>query len=129
MENNNSAVYEILDVSGINEYISEFMANIFLNIFSFILIALLITILFKVLFVMLDIIAKLPVIHGINSFAGIIVGAAEGIVLLWVVFVVAVFFVNGQKLDAFYTSLESSVIAMPLFKHNIILKTILRIIA
>jgi len=129
MENNNSAVYEILDVSGINEYISEFMANIFLNIFSFIFIALLITILFKILFVMLDVISKLPVIHGINSFAGIVVGAMEGVVLLWVVFVVTVFFVSGQKLDVFYTSLESSVIAMPLFKYNIILKTILRIIA
>ena len=128
-ENNNTVIYEILDVSEVNEYIAEFIANIFLNIFSFIVIALIIVALFKMVFVMLDIISKLPVIHGINSFAGMAVGAVEGVFVLWVAFVIAVFFINGQKLNAFYSSLENSAIAMPLFNLNIILKMILRIIA
>ena len=129
ISNNNPVVYGILDATGINEYISGYVANMILNILSMIVVAVGLIVIFKLVLILLDVVTKLPVIHGINSVGGLIVGLLEGVLIVWVVFVVAVLFVSGDSLTWFYESLENSKIALALFNGNILLKMILRIIA
>ncbi len=129
IENNNTVVYNILDASGLREYIAGYIANVFLNIVSMIIVAVLIFIIIKVIFVMLDIVTKLPIIHGANSMAGLGIGVLQGILIVWIVFTVAVLFVSGDKLTWFYENLETSRLGMLLFKTDILLKMILRIFA
>ena len=100
-----------------------------LNILSMIVVAVGLILIFKLVLILLDVVTKLPVIHGINSVGGLIVGLLEGVLIVWVVFVVAVLFVSGDSLTWFYESLENSKIALALFNGNILLKMILRIIA
>ncbi len=129
ISNNNPVVYSVLNASGINDYISGFIANMILNILSMIAVAVGLIVIFKLVLVLLDVVTKLPVIHGINSAGGLIIGLFEGVLIVWIVFVVAVLFVSGDKLEWFYDSLENSKIALALFNSNILLKMILRIIA
>jgi len=49
---------------------------------SFIILFILVMILLRVLINMLDIVTKLPVIHELNAFGGILAGAAKGVVLV-----------------------------------------------
>ena len=72
---------------------------------------------------------KLPLIHGANSIGGLAVGFMQGILVIWIVFVVAVLFVSGDRLAWFYSSLGESKIALTVFNSNILLKMILRIFA
>ena len=129
ISNNNPVVYGILDATGINDYISGYVASMILNILSMIVVAVGLIIIFKLVLVLLDVVTKLPVIHGINSAGGLIVGLLEGVLIVWVIFVVAVLFVSGDKLTWFYDALENSKIALALFNSNVLLKMILRIIA
>ena len=129
IENNNTVVYNILDASGLKEYIAGYIANIFINIVSMLIVAVIIFIIIKVIFLMLDIITKLPIIHGANSMAGLGIGILHGILIVWIVFTVAVLFVSGDKLVWFYESLEKSRLGMFLFKNDILLKMILKIFA
>ena len=127
--NNNPVVYNILDATGINDYIAGYVANMILNIVSMIVVAIGLIVIFKLILVFLDVVTKLPVLHGMNSIGGLIVGLLEGILIVWVIFVVAVLFVSGDKLTWFYDAIENSKIALALFNSNLLLKMILRIIA
>ncbi len=42
----------------------------------------------KLVFKSLKLLTNVPVIHGINSFLGMILGIAEGVVIVWVLFIV-----------------------------------------
>ncbi len=124
-ENNNAVVYDMLGVSKIEEYVGGYVANIFLNIISMIVVAVFIAILIKLVFVMLDIATRLPVVHEANSFGGLVAGAVEGVLIIWVIFLIAVLFVS--KDNWFYISLYNSKVAILLFENNILLKFILKI--
>ena len=120
--NNNPVVYNILDATGINDYIAGYVANMILNIVSMIVVAIGLIVIFKLILVFLDVVTKLPVLHGMNSIGGLIVGLLEGILIVWVIFVVAVLFVSGDKLTWFYDAIENSKIALALFNSNLLLK-------
>ena len=42
----------------------------------------------RMIFSSLKIITKIPIIHGLNSFVGMIVGMAEGVLVVWSLFIV-----------------------------------------
>lgn len=86
IENNNSEVYEMLGVQAFTEYIGKYLANKILNSIVFILLFLAIYILIRIIMKWLDIIARLPVLSGINKLAGAVLGGAEGLVFLWIAF-------------------------------------------
>ena len=67
LENNNSEIYKILGVDQFAEYVSMVVR-------------------------WLDLIARLPILYGLNHIAGALLGFAQGLVLLWVAgFVLSLF--------------------------------------
>lgn len=83
LENNNSEIYHMLGVNQFTEYISAYLADMLIS-------AVVSAVLFMIVFILvhlavrwLDIIARLPIIHGLNHMAGAAVGFAYGFLLLW----------------------------------------------
>ena len=70
IENNNNQIYEALGVSQFNQYVASYMACLVLNSVSFLIVFLLAFIILKVIEAGLDLISKLPVLHGINVLGG-----------------------------------------------------------
>ena len=129
LENNNPVVYDILNVTGVGEYVSGYIANIFMNIIAMAVVFIGVMILFKLIFLMLDIITKLPIIHSFNSAGGFIFGLCQGILAVWILFVIAVLFLGTDASGSFYTALQDSTIAKTVFNNNILLIMILKIFA
>lgn len=69
-------------------YICELLTDIILNALGFFATFLVAAAGMAVLCFVLDIISKLPGIHQINTLAGVALGALEGLVILWIVFIV-----------------------------------------
>lgn len=84
LENNNSEIYHMLGVNQFAEYISTYLADMLISAvvsaFMFIAVFILIHLLVK----WLDIISRLPILHGLNHIAGAVMGLAYGLLLLWV---------------------------------------------
>lgn len=84
------------DVSGfatnqmesLEDYICELLAGVVINAIGFIVTFLIAAAGMALLCFLLDVISKLPVLHQINTIAGIAVGALEGLVILWILFIV-----------------------------------------
>ena len=88
LENNQSGVYELLGVHSFLEYVAGYLARMLTNGISFLLSYFLATLLIRMIVFGLDIMAKLPVLRGLNRFAGIFVGGFRGLLFLWVAFLI-----------------------------------------
>ncbi|WP_373722486.1 CvpA family protein [Bacteroides heparinolyticus] len=85
-ENNRSAIYELLGVEDFKEYVSKYISNVVLNIIVFVITCVLVWIILHILMEVLDVFAKIPVIHGLNQIAGAVLGLANGLMILWIIF-------------------------------------------
>lgn len=85
-DNNNEEMYEALKVNTFYEYIAKYLAMVVSNSAAFLITYLLAFILLKVIMLLVDMITELPIIHGINKAGGILLGGLEGVLLVWLLF-------------------------------------------
>lgn len=127
LENNNPVIYELLDVNTLKEYIAGYLANICINILSAVLAFVLIYIGVKLVLNALHLVSKLPVLNFINHAAGLAVGSAKGLLLVWLACIILTFLQCNAKFSALFMALEKSLLAGFLYEHNILLQMILTI--
>lgn len=120
LENNNSEIYKILGVSQFPEYVSTYLADMLINAIASIILFIAVFALIHLAVRWLDLIARLPILYGLNHIAGALLGLAQGLVFLWVAgFVLGLF-----SATPFGKMLEAQVYASPwltfLYRYNLI---------
>ena len=88
IENNNTQIYEALGVYDFNAYVAAYMACLVINAVSFLVVFLTAYIIIKMIEGALNLISKLPVLHGINKMGGLICGLVHGLIIVWLLGVV-----------------------------------------
>lgn len=124
IENNNNQIYEALGVSQFNQYVAYYMACLVLNAVSFLIVFLLAFILLKVIEAGLDLISKLPVLHGINVLGGVVCGMIHGMIILWILCIAITVFAwtgPGQWISA---QINSNPLLSFLYSHNFLLSAL-----
>ncbi|MBE6008301.1 MAG: hypothetical protein E7235_03775 [Lachnospiraceae bacterium] len=129
INNNNSVVYDILDVNGIEDYIAGYIANISVNIISMILAFIVIFIVIRLIIKALDIVSDLPVLSFFNKSCGFAVGIIKGTVTVWLIGIVLTFFYYNEAFANFFEMLGSSTLALFMYENNYLLFMILKIFA
>ena len=84
LENNNNEIYHILGVDAFLDYLGAYLANMVLNLIGSILLFLIVFLAIRLLVKWLDLVAKLPILSGINQIAGAVLGGLQGLLVLWV---------------------------------------------
>lgn len=110
--------------------IADRFANIIMELGIFIVSFLIILILVKLVFAALNLISFLPVIHGVNKLAGMILGAAEGLCVVWIFFMVLTVF-GGSALDSnlyveIFKDIHCNQFLELLYNKNIIMNLLLK---
>lgn len=124
IENNNKEVYQLLSASGFSDYIGSFLAKMAVNAAAFVVTLLLVLSFLWMSVFTLDIIANLPVIHGVNKIAGIFIGFLQGLVVVWIGFLVLTIFSNTDwGRSAFILINKNSLLAF-LYNNNYLLTVI-----
>lgn len=120
--NNNTAMYELLGVKTIQEYISIYIANMIIS-----LIAILITwFLLKIVLVVVlralgSIIEHLPVISSFNRGGGLIFGLVKGVLTLSVIGLIIPVFITLPAFQDISQSIETSILTKWMYDNNFIL--------
>ena len=83
-ENNNKKVYELMDTSKFEDYISGYITCMILNALAFVILFVITLVLVRVLANVLDIISRLPVLHTLNKVGGLALGLLHGFIVLWI---------------------------------------------
>lgn len=115
---------DLLEGIGAYEYIGDFVANIVIYGISFIVSFIIITIIFRVTILSLDFITKIPVINGVNKLAGVLVGATQGVIIIWIGFLI-IFLCSSTSLGKILTEqINQSIMLNFFYNNNLILQLI-----
>ena len=127
LENNNPVIYQLLDVEKLQDYIAGYLANTCINILSVIFAFLLIYIGVTVVLNALHLFSKLPVLSFFNHFMGFLVGAAKGLLFVWLGMAVMTFFQCRADLGNVFAAMEATFVTKILYENNILQELILTI--
>jgi len=97
--NNTPAMFELLRVSTMEEYITGFFANMAINAMSIIMVFVLTLIVLNIVSYGLNLFDKIPVIRTLNRIGGLIFGLVFGVLLVWIGVFVAAFFIVSIDIE------------------------------
>lgn len=112
-------------LDSLESYICGLLTNIILNALGFFITFLVAAVGVAVLCFVLDIISKLPVLHQINTLAGVALGALEGLVILWIVFIVITMLGSTDFGQSCMGMISQSKILSFLYDSNVLSKILL----
>ncbi len=132
VENNTDKIYEILGVDAFAEYIGSYLANMILNLVGYVVLFVVVYILIRLIMRGLNVMARLPILSGINQLAGAALGGVEGLFYLWLASLLVTACISMPWARAVIDQIESSTWLSFLYQYNLlsrlatgILKTIL----
>ena len=125
LENNNSVIYDLVNADSLVDYIAGFMANMIINLVLVWLLFAIFLILLKIILSGIELIAKLPVINGVNRIGGAIAGVVLSTIIIWICFAVVYIFIAEPAIYNLYGYIESSTLASTLYNNNVLLDLIL----
>ena len=121
IEGSDMELLDALRVLGMENAVSGYLADEILRWAAFLIALLLAGVLIRGIVFSLGIVSHLPILHGLNKTAGLLLGFAEGVVLVWIFFVVitvcASTSVGGQLLKI---TAQSSILSW-LYRNNLLL--------
>lgn len=126
-ENNTAEVYRYLAVDTFTDYVTEYLAMMAVNGVSFLVSFLLATILIRMLTWALDLIARLPVIKGVNKIAGGALGVVKAVIFIWVAFLVLTVLCNTEIGKTGLEMIEKDQILSFLYEQNIFMRIFMNI--
>lgn len=128
IKNNTPESYKNIMAKSFSDYINRYIAVLILNAVSFFVIFILIRIILWIITVLLNLISRLPVINEINKTVGLAFGLLQGIILIWIGFIVLTAFSGTAIGQEFYECINGSMLLSALYNNNILMQLIMNII-
>ncbi len=118
LENNNNEIYQILGVDQFADYIGSYLSDLIVRTVGFVILFIVVYVVIRVIMGWLDLIARLPVLSGMNKVAGAVLGGVQGLIFLWIFcLVVTAFSGTSWGLDLM-TQIEASPWLLFLYNNN-----------
>jgi len=121
LDNNNSEMYSLLDVSGVYDYIAKSVAVVILNAVVFLALVFFCRLFFFVLSRKMSDFTKLPIVRSIDKIGGGCLGALKGLIYIWVFFLILSICSTLEWSQALIVQINDSAILKLLYDNNILL--------
>lgn len=125
---NNGDSYQGMDITGFSDYLSGYMAGLILNIVTFVVTLVVVHLILRMTILTLDNLSKLPVLHSINQTLGMVLGIGQGLLVVWVAFLVITAFGNTEAGQRLMEMIHESPILECLYNMNIFLEYLLEMV-
>ena len=126
LENNTAETYISLQAANFEEYVCRQITNVIINAIAFVIALLLAIIALAILCGALNLLAKLPILKQMNAAAGLAAGAAEGVLLVWILFVILTMFAGTEFGSNAMSMIAENPLLDFLYKNNLVSKFIAR---
>lgn len=120
LENNNGEVYDLLGVGIFRDYVSSYLTGIIIRAAVSVILFLGVFILLHVAVAWLDLIARLPILSGLNQIAGAVLGGVEALFFIWVFFLLLTALSGTEIGVRAMEQLNASVWLSWLYRHNLL---------
>lgn len=106
--------------------ISTKITKIIFDVLVFVITFIIASLLVKIIATALNIVAMLPVIHGANRLLGLGIGLLEGLLVVWIFFIVITMMGNSDFAVNMYKQINESPILTGLYNNNIIMNILFK---
>lgn len=118
----------VLEQSGIYQEIGNYVAGIIINMIACVLTFIIVLLILRILVNVLDLVAKLPVLSAMNRLGGVVAGAAEGILIVWLIFFVITLCKSSEMCQGLLNDINQSAFLKLIYENNLIEYILLRVI-
>lgn len=122
LENSSQETYSYLAARSFAEYIAGYLATVAINGISFLLSFVLVTVLIRMLTYALNLIARLPILNGINRIAGALLGGSKAVLFIWIAMLILTIFCETSAGKAVFKMIEHDNMLRTLYENNILAK-------
>lgn len=119
IENNNNEVYRLLGADVFMDYIGKYLTNMALNVVCSIVLFFVVYIGIRLLMSWLDLLARLPILSGMNQIAGAILGGMQGLLVIWALCMIVMACSATDWGTVVVAQIEESPWLLFLYKNNI----------
>lgn len=102
------------------------ITNVIFDVLVFLVTFLAAMVAVKLIFAAINIVTYLPIIHGANQIAGLFVGIAEGLIFVWIFFIVLGLMGNSEFAIDMYAQINESPILSFLYNNNVIMNALFK---
>ena len=120
LENNNSEIYSLLGVDTFFEYVGGYLTSMVVNMATAAVLFVLMNLFLRFMIRWLNLIARLPVLSGLNQIAGALAGAVQGLLWLWGGCVLVDICSHAEWASAVLGQIQKSSWLMFLYQNNLI---------
>ena len=121
IEGSDIELLDALRVLGMENAVSGYLADEILRWAAFLIALLLAGVLIRGILFSLGIVSHLPILHGLNKTAGLVLGFAEGVVLVWIFFLVITVCASTRAGGQLLKMTAQSSILSWLYRNNLLL--------
>lgn len=107
-------------VDGFNEYIVTSVSDMLVKALTFFVLIIVVYIAVRIVINVLDFISRLPIINTFNKGGGLIIGLAQGLLLVWVGFLVVTAFANEPWAQETLAQISANELLTFLYNNNLI---------
>lgn len=122
LTNNNSEIYEKLEVTSFPAYVARYLAKVIVNIIAFLLTLIVVTIILRAIIFSLNVISDLPVLGLVNRLAGGVLGLVGVLIIVWVAFVIITMLYTTAIGQEMFEMIRSNAILSVIYDYNPIMK-------
>lgn len=126
LENNTIENYNAMQADNFEEYVCRQITNVTINAIAFVVTLLVAIIALTVLCFTLNLLAKLPLLKQVNVTAGLAAGVLEGLLIVWILFVVLTMFAGTDFGSESLAMISENPLLDFLYKNNLVSKFIAR---
>lgn len=124
IEHNNKTEKAELESKGFFDYIAIYLSRMILRAIVFFVLLMVLILIFTIIAKMLSIAAHLPLINSINRIGGVLFGAGEALLIVWILFVVIAILANTSIGVEFYKQIEESQFLTKLYDSNLLMSLV-----
>ena len=127
-ENNTLDKYKELEVENFREYLCRYLTQMIIYAAVYTILFVVILIAAYIVFYLMDIVAKIPGVHGANQLAGAAMGFAQALVYVWVFFLIITAYSSKDWASTCLGMVKDSQFLSIIYDNNLLLRMILHFI-
>lgn len=121
LNNNNDEMYDMLEATGVHEYISKSVAVVILNTAVFLILMVMSRIFFFCFSGIVKGLTKLPIVKSIDKLGGGVLGAIKGVIYLWLFFTLLSIMSTFEICQQLIEQIQNNLLLNLLYQHNLLL--------
>lgn len=112
----------------IQEYVIEELTDTIIKALTFLVLTLIIYIIVRIIIGVLDVFSKLPIINGINKWAGEVVGLVQGLLFIWIASLILTAFSDKEWAQEVFRQINDNGFLSFIYNNNMVIWLVTRLL-